>query len=82
MSLVFDTLEPFAKELWRNEIWHFVSTAEGIGWRKKIYFGGLYQKVVACKEDGAGGQPHRPRTTQGRKIDAAVRDDDTVTYLS
>ncbi len=65
MSLVFDTLEPFAKALWRNEIWRFVSTAEGIGWRKKTYFGGLYQKVVACKADGASGQPHRPRTTQG-----------------
>ena len=41
MSLVFDTLEPFAKALCRNEIWHFASTAEGIGWRKKTYFGGL-----------------------------------------
>lgn len=65
MSLVFDALEPFAKAQWRNEIWHFASTAEGIVWHKKTYFGDLYQKVVACKADGAGGQPHRPRTTQG-----------------
>jgi hypothetical protein len=49
MSLVFDTLEPFAKALWRNEIWHFASAAEDIVWRKETYFGGLYQKVVACK---------------------------------
>ena len=49
MSLVFDTLEPFAKALWRNEIWHFSGAAKGIDWRKETYFGGLYQKVVACK---------------------------------
>ncbi len=46
-SLVFDTLEPFAKSLWRHEIKEFASQARGFEWRKETYFGGLYQKVVA-----------------------------------
>lgn len=47
MSLVFDTLEPFAKDLWRNEIESFGKHADRFRWRKQTYFGGLYQKVVA-----------------------------------
>ena len=46
-SIVFDTLEPFAKGLWRNEIREFASDAENFSWRKKTIFGGLFQKVVA-----------------------------------
>jgi ubiquinone/menaquinone biosynthesis C-methylase UbiE len=46
-SLVFDTLEPYAKDLWHTEITDFASRAAGFGWRKQTYFGGLYQKVVA-----------------------------------
>jgi SAM-dependent methyltransferase len=46
MSLVFDTLEPFAKSLWRHEIESFASPARSLSWRKDTYFGGLYQKVV------------------------------------
>jgi ubiquinone/menaquinone biosynthesis C-methylase UbiE len=46
-SLVFDTLEPFAKGLWRSEIADFAGTADGFDWRKETYFGGLFQKVVA-----------------------------------
>ena len=49
-SLVFDTLEPYAKDLWRNEIIDFASDAgRDAGrfiWRKETYFGGLFQKVV------------------------------------
>ena len=46
-SLVFDTLEPFAKSLWRNEIADFSGKAGRFSWRKETYFGGLFQKVVA-----------------------------------
>ena len=47
MSLVFDTLEPFAKSLWRQDIRAFASEPEKYRWRKESFFGGLYQKVVA-----------------------------------
>jgi hypothetical protein len=47
MSFVNDTLEPFAKALWVNEIASYASRPEGFSWSKQTYFGGLYQKVVA-----------------------------------
>jgi ubiquinone/menaquinone biosynthesis C-methylase UbiE len=47
MSLVFDTLEPFAKGLWRQDIRDFASEPEKFRWRKESFFGDLYQKVVA-----------------------------------
>jgi len=46
-SLVFDTLEPFAKGLWRHQIADFASHAGDFSWRQETYFGGLFQKVVA-----------------------------------
>jgi ubiquinone/menaquinone biosynthesis C-methylase UbiE len=46
-SVVFDTLEPFAKDLWRNEIADFASAPGNFVWRKQTYFGGLFQKVTA-----------------------------------
>jgi ubiquinone/menaquinone biosynthesis C-methylase UbiE len=46
-SLVFDTLEPFAKDLWRHQIRHFAGAAPDTVWSKETYFGGLFQKVVA-----------------------------------
>ena len=46
-SLVFDTLEPYAKSLWRNDIADFAGNDPRFSWRKETYFGGLYQKVVA-----------------------------------
>lgn len=46
-SLVFDTLEPYAKSLWRNDIADFAGSDPRFSWRKETYFGGLYQKVVA-----------------------------------
>lgn len=49
-SLIFDTLEPFAKGLWREEIVDFAGNAEGFKWRKETYFGGLFQKVVAQRQ--------------------------------
>jgi len=48
-SLVFDTLEPFAKGLWRNEIKDFADNPEQFSWRKEPRFGDLFQKVVATR---------------------------------
>ena len=48
-SLVFDTLEPYAKGLWREEIAAFAGNDARFSWRKETYFGGLFQKVVATR---------------------------------
>jgi len=48
-SIVFDTLEPFAKGLWRNEIRSFSNQADQFSWRKETIFGDLFQKVVATR---------------------------------
>jgi ubiquinone/menaquinone biosynthesis C-methylase UbiE len=48
-SLIFDTLEPYAKGLWRKEIQAFTDETERFEWRKETYFGSLYQKVVATR---------------------------------
>jgi len=50
-SLVFDTLEPFAKGLWRNEIRELADEPEHFSWRKEPHFGNLFQKVVAKRID-------------------------------
>jgi ubiquinone/menaquinone biosynthesis C-methylase UbiE len=50
-SIVFDTLEPFAKRLWRNEIRDFAYEPERFTWRKETIFGGLFQKAVATRID-------------------------------
>ncbi|MFQ5959360.1 MAG: rhodoquinone biosynthesis methyltransferase RquA, partial [Alphaproteobacteria bacterium] len=46
-SVVFDTLEPFAKSLWNNDISHFAGDRDRFAWSKETYFGGLFQKTVA-----------------------------------
>lgn len=48
--LVFKWLEPFAKALWRNELWEYVDDRDQFEWRKETIFGGLYQKVVGVKK--------------------------------
>jgi hypothetical protein len=48
-SLIFDTLEPYAKGLWRTEIATFAGNDPRFTWRKETYFGDLYQKVVATR---------------------------------
>ena len=48
--LIFDTLEPYAKGLWRREIAEIAGNDSRFAWRKETYFGGLYQKVVATRE--------------------------------
>jgi ubiquinone/menaquinone biosynthesis C-methylase UbiE len=44
---VFRWLEPFAFGLIDREIRDFATDSDAFSWRKKVYFGGLYQKVVA-----------------------------------
>jgi len=39
-------LEPFALDLWRHDIAHWLPAVARDGWRKQSFFGGLYQKVV------------------------------------
>ncbi len=46
-SIVFDTLEPFAKSLWHHPVADYASDRSGFRWRQETYFGGLFQKVVA-----------------------------------
>ena len=48
-SIVFDTLEPYAKRLWWNEIRDFSTAPERFTWRKETIFGDLFQKVVATR---------------------------------
>ena len=47
MTAVLKTLEPFALDLWRNEIAAYLPAGRPIAsLRKTTRFGGLYQKVV------------------------------------
>lgn len=50
-SLIFDSLEPYAKGLWRKEIAAFADNDARFVWQKQTYFGGLYQKVVATRKE-------------------------------
>jgi ubiquinone/menaquinone biosynthesis C-methylase UbiE len=42
-------LEPFALDLWRHDITHWLPAAARTGLRKQCFFGGLYQKVVISR---------------------------------
>jgi len=48
-SIVFDTLEPFAKDLWWNTIEDFAAEPERFEWRTQTLFGKLFQKTVATR---------------------------------
>ncbi|MBT8058743.1 MAG: rhodoquinone biosynthesis methyltransferase RquA [Gammaproteobacteria bacterium] len=48
-SIVFDTLEPFAKGLWRRPIRDYAQDPDRFEWRKETIFGQLFQKVVATR---------------------------------
>ena len=50
-SLVFDTLEPFAKELWRHPIEKFAGGDTRFSWRQQCFFGGLFQMSIAERTD-------------------------------
>ena len=49
-SIVFETLEPFAKGLWRHEIREFATDADRFEWRRETIFGSLFQKAVATRK--------------------------------
>ncbi len=50
MRAVFNRLEPYAMDLWRNEIEHFLPEAlTPASMHKETYFGGLYQKLVLIR---------------------------------
>lgn len=42
--------QPFAEALWDREIQSFVKDKSAYIWRRSLYFGGLYQKVVVDKK--------------------------------
>ncbi|MDR2614346.1 MAG: rhodoquinone biosynthesis methyltransferase RquA [Candidatus Accumulibacter sp.] len=46
LKVVNRCLEPFAEALWKNEIRHYAREADRFTWRKKTFFGGVYQCVV------------------------------------
>ncbi|MDR0380112.1 MAG: rhodoquinone biosynthesis methyltransferase RquA [Candidatus Accumulibacter sp.] len=46
LKVVNHYLEPFAEALWKNEIQHYARDAERFTWRKKTFFGGVYQCVI------------------------------------
>lgn len=50
MSMIFDTLEPFAKSFWEKDISHFSKVRNDFNWEKSTLFGGLYQKVVVTRK--------------------------------
>jgi ubiquinone/menaquinone biosynthesis C-methylase UbiE len=50
LRLVFRRLEPYAIDLWRHEIAHFLPAAvTSAAVRKHTFFGGLYQQVVLIR---------------------------------
>jgi ubiquinone/menaquinone biosynthesis C-methylase UbiE len=50
-SVIFDTLEPYAKGLWNNEIAAYGGELADYAWSKETFFGGLFQKVVATRKE-------------------------------
>lgn len=47
MRKIFQSLEPFAEEMWHNKISDFASKPDAYTWHTETYFGGLYHKTVA-----------------------------------
>jgi len=45
-------LEPFALDLWREEIADWLPPHAAVRLRKQVYFGGLYQKLVLLRRPG------------------------------
>lgn len=48
MRLVFDKLEPYAMDLWRNDVESYLPYTPPL-LHKETYFGGLYQKLVLVR---------------------------------
>ena len=59
MATVFRRLEPYAREMWDNDISALASDPARFTWRKETYFGGLYQKVVAVPTGPCATAPER-----------------------
>jgi len=49
MRQLFNRLEPFAESLWHHQVADFATAAENYHWQKQTFFGGLYQKTIACR---------------------------------
>lgn len=43
--------QPFAEKLWDREIYTLADKKNSFFWRKKTYFGDMYQKAVASRKD-------------------------------
>jgi SAM-dependent methyltransferase len=62
-------LEPFALDLWHEEIADWLPQYSTVGSRKQVFFGGLYQKLVLTRREpssrsascGASRNPTEPR---------------------
>jgi hypothetical protein len=44
-------LEPFALDLWREEIADWLPRYAAVQSRKQVFFGGLYQKFVITRQE-------------------------------
>ena len=42
--------QPFAESLWKNEIKSFADNSQDYTWKKTLFFGRAYQKVVATRK--------------------------------
>lgn len=51
LKIVNRLLEPFAEDLWKNEVKHYARDAEQFIWEKKTFFGGVYQCVIVRHKD-------------------------------
>lgn len=49
MKMVFAALEPYAHEIWDEEIARYATNGDAYSWRKSTFFGDLYQKVVVTR---------------------------------
>ena len=47
MAWILRTFEPFATDLWENEVAHWIDGRPAMS--KRTYFGGLYQRIVVTK---------------------------------
>ena len=45
------TLEPFALDLWREDIADWLPRSAAVRSRKQVFFGGLYQKLVITRQE-------------------------------
>lgn len=51
MTSVLRLLEPFALDLWSEEVESWFPKNERYSFEKNTYFGGLYQKIVVTKHE-------------------------------